>query len=86
MEGLEIRELYKSFNNNPVLQGITFSQQRGEIIGILGPSGSGKTTLLEIIAGLVNPDSGDCLWNGKSLLGQSRKNKANLSLREQSQS
>ena len=68
MEGLEIREIWKEFENTSVLEGVSFSQSRGEILGILGPSGSGKTTLLEIIAGLVAPDRGDCLWNGNSLL------------------
>lgn len=68
MTGLEIRKVTKSFQEGPVLQGISFQQNQGEILGLLGPSGSGKTTLLEIIAGLVEPDSGDCLWNGDSLL------------------
>jgi ABC-type Fe3+/spermidine/putrescine transport system ATPase subunit len=69
MSGLEIRDLHKSFNTNPVLRGITFQVKPGEIVGLLGPSGSGKTTLLEIIAGLLEPDQGDILWDGRSLLG-----------------
>ena len=68
MPGLEIRDIHKSFDNQFVLNGISFQQTPGEILALLGPSGSGKTTLLEIIAGLVEPDSGDCLWDGKSLL------------------
>jgi ABC-type Fe3+/spermidine/putrescine transport system ATPase subunit len=69
MEGLEIKDIWKSFEDTAVLKGISFSLAKGEILGILGPSGSGKTTLLEIIAGLIEPDRGDCLWNGNSLLG-----------------
>ena len=69
MAGLEIREIVKQFDGEPVLQEISFEQEQGEILALLGPSGSGKTTLLEIIAGLQQPDSGDCLWNGESLLG-----------------
>ena len=68
MEGLEIQNIHKSFENTTVLEGISFQQGKGEILAVLGPSGSGKTTLLEIIAGLVQPDIGDCLWDGKSLL------------------
>ena len=69
MEGLEIQNLQKSFGDQAVLQGISFQQEKGEILALLGPSGSGKTTLLEIIAGLEIPDRGDCLWDGESLLG-----------------
>ena len=69
MEGLEILAIHKQFGDNHVLQGISFQQNKGEILALLGPSGSGKTTLLEIIAGLVEPDQGDCTWDGTSLLG-----------------
>ncbi len=69
MHGLEIRDIQKSFGETEVLRGISFQQAKGEILALLGPSGSGKTTLLEIIAGLAEPDQGDCLWDGESLLG-----------------
>jgi ABC-type Fe3+/spermidine/putrescine transport system ATPase subunit len=69
MKGLEIRKITKIYQEEPVLQGISFQQNQGEILALLGPSGSGKSTLLEIIAGLVEPDSGDCLWDGESLAG-----------------
>jgi len=42
----------------PILSKVTFSIDRGEIVGILGPSGSGKSTLLRLIAGLGTPDQG----------------------------
>jgi ABC-type Fe3+/spermidine/putrescine transport system ATPase subunit len=69
MDGLEIIKVHKHFGELHVLQGVSFQQQKGELFALLGPSGSGKTTLLEIIAGLVEPDQGDCTWNGISLLG-----------------
>ena len=69
MEGLEILDIHKSFGEIHVLQGISFHQEKGEVVALLGPSGSGKTTLLEIIAGLIDPDQGDCTWDGTSLLG-----------------
>jgi len=68
MEGLEIQDIWKRFGEVEVLRGVSFQQEKSEILALLGPSGSGKTTLLEIIAGLADPDQGDCLWNGKSLL------------------
>jgi ABC-type Fe3+/spermidine/putrescine transport system ATPase subunit len=69
MEGLEIRDIQKSYEGKPVLVGISFSLLKGEILALLGPSGSGKTTLLEIIAGLEEPDGGDLLWDGQPLQG-----------------
>ena len=68
MDGLEIQDIWKRFGELDVLRGVSFKQEKGEILALLGPSGSGKTTLLEIIAGLADPDQGDCLWNGESLL------------------
>ena len=43
----------------------------GETLSILGPSGCGKTTLLKIVAGLINPDNGDVLYNGRDIKGTS---------------
>ena len=47
-----------------VLDGISFSVDQGNIVGILGKSGCGKSTLLRIIAGLLQPDHGHCVING----------------------
>ncbi|NOT03503.1 MAG: ABC transporter ATP-binding protein [Anaerolineales bacterium] len=60
---LEIRNLFKSYENKPLLRGISFSVSRGETICLLGASGSGKSTLLRMIAGLEFPESGQILFN-----------------------
>jgi NitT/TauT family transport system ATP-binding protein len=52
-----------------VLSGVDLSLHEGEIVGMLGRSGSGKSTLLRIIAGLIQPSSGDVHYNGKPLTG-----------------
>ncbi len=70
MSGLEVQAITKTFQPGvPVLSGISFSQEVGEIVAVLGPSGCGKSTLLSIIAGLLEPDSGTVRWNGKDLRG-----------------
>jgi len=55
---LEVRNLYKTFNGNPVLKGVDFDIQKGEVAAILGPSGSGKTTLLRCLNLLEHPELG----------------------------
>ena len=52
-----------------VLEDVNFSLNQGEIIAILGKSGSGKSTLLRIIAGLIQPTSGEVLYRGKTVNG-----------------
>ena len=64
---LEIKQLYKTYEGQPLLKGISFSLAAGETICLLGASGSGKSTILRIIAGLEQADSGDVLWDGQSL-------------------
>ncbi|MGH8411880.1 MAG: ABC transporter ATP-binding protein, partial [Pseudomonas sp.] len=52
-----------------VLSGVNLSLHEGEIVGMLGRSGSGKSTLLRIIAGLIQPSSGEVRYNGAPLNG-----------------
>ncbi|MGH7760654.1 MAG: ABC transporter ATP-binding protein [Candidatus Dormibacteraceae bacterium] len=50
------------------LDGVSFAVGEGEILGIIGPNGAGKTTLLNCISGVYRVDSGDILWQGRSIL------------------
>ena len=61
---LEVRNLYKSFNTEEVLNGIDFRVDKGEVIAVLGPSGSGKTTLLRCISFLERVDRGEIIFDG----------------------
>ena len=63
---LEVKNLYKEFNNRPILKNISFTLKDGEIMTIVGPSGAGKTTLLRIIAGLETKDSGEILIDSQA--------------------
>jgi len=65
---LEVIDLYKTYENQPLLKGISFSLAAGETFCLLGASGSGKSTILRIIAGLEQAERGDVLWEGQSLM------------------
>ncbi|MGV3483280.1 MAG: ABC transporter ATP-binding protein [Planctomycetaceae bacterium] len=58
-------------NTNQVLSNINLSIRRGEFLAICGFSGSGKTTLMQLIAGLIKPDEGEILMDGKPIEGPS---------------
>jgi ABC-2 type transport system ATP-binding protein len=55
---LHVRELSKTFNEVVAVDRLSFSIERGEIVGILGANGAGKTTTLQMILGLIRPTSG----------------------------
>lgn len=65
---LELRDIKKSYGPVKVLNGISLSFRKGEIMSIAGPSGAGKTTLLQIAGTLDRPDSGQVLFNNDDLL------------------
>jgi len=64
---LEVNGLSKSYGKLVAVSGVSFRADRGETIGLLGPNGAGKTTTVSIIAGLVSPDSGQVLIEGKQV-------------------
>lgn len=64
---LECEHIHKNFQGIEVLKDISFKVHKGEFISIVGPSGCGKTTILKIIKGLLSPDSGQVIYNRKSL-------------------
>jgi ABC-type Fe3+/spermidine/putrescine transport system ATPase subunit len=66
---LEAQDLRKRFGNFEALRGVSFSIPPGKTLSLLGPSGCGKTTTLRIIAGLLKPDSGRILFDGKDVTG-----------------
>ncbi|MGX9431647.1 MULTISPECIES: ABC transporter ATP-binding protein [Bradyrhizobium] len=71
---IDIRGVCRSFpkgsgENLLVLENVDLTIRAGEIVGLLGRSGSGKSTLLRIIAGLVDPSSGEAVCRGKKIAG-----------------
>jgi spermidine/putrescine transport system ATP-binding protein len=66
---LDVQNIFKSYDNAPLLKGVTFSVDAGETVCLLGRSGSGKSTLLRIIAGLEMAEGGTILWDGSDISG-----------------
>ncbi|HBD89473.1 MAG: LPS export ABC transporter ATP-binding protein [Rhodobacteraceae bacterium GWE1_64_9] len=65
--GLQVRNLRKSYKKRPVIRDVTLDLHRGEVVALLGPNGSGKTTCFYAIAGLVTPEGGQVLIDGKDV-------------------
>ena len=68
MSSVKLVNITKSFDEKIVLEDINIDIKDGELVSLLGVSGCGKSTTLQLIAGLINPDSGDIIFNDKSVL------------------
>jgi phospholipid/cholesterol/gamma-HCH transport system ATP-binding protein len=64
---IEFRNVYKSFDEQPVLTDVSFNVRRGETLAIMGRSGVGKSVTLRHIIGFLKPDSGRVLVNGQDI-------------------
>jgi len=67
MTKLETREISKAYRGRRVVDGVSVSVQKGEVVGLLGPNGAGKTTSFYIIVGLISPDSGRILVDDEDI-------------------
>ncbi|HXM19168.1 MAG TPA: ABC transporter ATP-binding protein [Candidatus Tumulicola sp.] len=65
--GLAVDNLTRRFGKLVAVDGLSFSAQRGEIVGLLGPNGAGKTTTLLCLAGLLRPNAGSIALDGRKL-------------------
>ncbi|MFC1919581.1 ABC transporter ATP-binding protein, partial [Chloroflexota bacterium] len=59
--------IHKSFNDNKVVDGVSFTINKGEIFGLLGPNGAGKTTTIRMLSTVLEPDIGDVTVGGFSI-------------------
>ncbi|MFN0274319.1 MAG: ABC transporter ATP-binding protein [Chitinophagales bacterium] len=64
---IEIEQLTKKYKNLKALDAVSVSFQAGQGVAVIGPNGSGKTTLIKNILGMVLPDSGTILFEGKNI-------------------
>jgi ABC-type multidrug transport system fused ATPase/permease subunit len=68
-DSIVLRDVIYSYPNAsaPALSGLSISIQRGEFVGFVGPSGSGKSTLVDVVLGLLTPDAGEVLVDGRNI-------------------
>jgi len=66
---LEVNDLHRSFGGIHAVDGVSFTLEEAEILGVIGPNGSGKSTLFNLLTGVVAPSSGDIRLRGKSIAG-----------------
>jgi ABC-2 type transport system ATP-binding protein len=64
---LELEHLYRSYRGIPAIEDVSFRVAPGEIVGFLGPNGAGKSTTVKIITGLLRPNEGRVLFEGRDI-------------------
>ncbi len=64
---LSVQHLEKNYAGKQVLNGLSFEVYEGEVIGLLGPNGAGKTTAFYMVMGLIRPDAGKVIFQGKDI-------------------
>lgn len=69
---LSVRNISKIYENNIILQDISFDLNNGEILGLVGKNGSGKSTIISIIAQTIKPDKGEIFYNNTNVLGDKK--------------
>lgn len=77
---LKIDHVTKRFGGVIALNDVSFDVTQGEIHGLIGPNGAGKTTLFNLITGIYSPTEGKIELNGRSLVGMSPHQTANLGI------
>jgi lipopolysaccharide export system ATP-binding protein len=78
--GLVVRSLRKSYKKRLVIRDVSLRLNRGEVVALLGPNGSGKTTVFYAIAGLVTPEGGEVLIDGKDVTALPMYRRARLGI------
>jgi ABC-2 type transport system ATP-binding protein len=75
---LEARTLTKCYSGIPVVDGVSFVLEPGEILGYLGANGAGKSTTVKMLVGLLEPSSGQILFHGQDIRGDLKAYQASL--------
>lgn len=74
MNPLKVEKIVKQYGDKTAVNGISFEVSKGEIYGLLGANGAGKTTTMRMVLGLIFPDEGQILYNGKGYSSDQLRN------------
>ncbi|MEO8142874.1 MAG: ABC transporter ATP-binding protein [Betaproteobacteria bacterium] len=74
------KNLNKSFGGVRAVQNVTLEVPEGSIFALIGPNGAGKSTLLNLLSGIYQPDSGDLVLNGETLIGMPAHRRVRLGI------
>jgi lipopolysaccharide export system ATP-binding protein len=77
---LEVRNLIKAYGGKPVVNGLSFHVDQGEIVGLLGPNGAGKTTAFYMTVGLIRPDGGQVIFQGQDVTDMPMHKRARMGM------
>ena len=75
MGDLKLQNVTIAYGPRMIIQGLSLAVHDGEMVSLLGPSGAGKTTILKAISGLLKPDEGDILIDGRSVTDLAPENR-----------
>jgi branched-chain amino acid transport system ATP-binding protein len=77
---LEVRQIHTYYGDSHILQGISFTVDKGKVVGLLGRNGMGKTTLIRSIVGFTPPRRGEVLFKGRDITAWSSNRVINFGL------
>lgn len=69
---LQLNDLNKTFGDHVAVANLSFKLEKGEVLGFLGQNGAGKSTTMRMVSGVLEPDGGDALINGHSIISERR--------------
>ncbi len=77
---LDLRGVSKAFGGLAVISGLDMAVHEREIVSVIGPNGAGKTTLFNLITGIIRPDEGEIVFDGKSIVGKAPHTITNMGI------
>lgn len=70
---ITVSNIIKTYGNQTALNGVSFSVNKGEVVGFLGPNGAGKSTMMKILTTYLPADSGEAVVNGYNVISQKKQ-------------